>query len=399
MKMAKRTYGDGGIDQRGDGIFRLRYRVDGKRFAVTFYGTKEEARKKLRAIVKSADDGEHVAPDKLTLAAWVDQWLALLERNPGARAGGRKRGQVNPRTLERYDQLLKLHVNPTLGATPLQKLTGTMIDNLYMKLERGLAARTVLHVHNVLRPCLDKAVRARLINRNPADDAEAPNPGNANIATVLDEKQLQHLVRGFRGHALEFIIDVAANTGARRNEIIALRWSDLDFDAKTMTISRSVEETIKHGRHVKEPKTERGTRTISLPEPLVERLRGYRDQQKRLVAGVPDGAEVNLGLVKLPDGALLFPGGDLADLTTLRDGHAVTRTFKRHVKRLGYQMRFHDIRASHLTLLLDNGVPVHVVAARAGHDPATLLANYAKWTKKADAKVAQTIANISKGMI
>jgi integrase len=76
----------------------------------------------------------------------------------------------------------------------------------------------------------------------------------------------------------------------------------------------------------------------------------------------------------------------------------VTRTFKRHAKRLGFVMRFHDLRASHLTILLDKGEPVHVVAARAGHDPVTLLRNYAKWTKKADAKVAETIANISKGM-
>jgi integrase len=403
--MAKRSYGDGGIDQRGDGVFRLRYRVDGKRFAVAFRGTKEEAKKKLRAIVKSADDGEHVAPEKLSLSVWIDQWLKLLKRQPNGndadagRKGKRKRGLVNPRTLERYEQLLGLHVKPVLGAVALQKLTGDMIDNLYIELEQKLAARTVLHIHNILRPCLAKAVRKRKINRNPADDADAPNPGNANIATVLDEEQLQHLVRGFRGHALEWIVDVAANTGARRNEIIALRWSDLDLDAKTMTISRAVEETKEHGRHVKEPKTERGNRTISLDEPLVERLRGYRDQHKRLLAGVPDGAEVNLGLVKLPDGALLFPGGDLADLTTLRDGHAVTRTFKRHAKRLGFKMRFHDIRASHLTILLDRGEPVHVVAARAGHDPVTLMQSYARRTKKADAKVANTNADISKGMV
>src|SRR5271165_2096777 len=88
---------------------------------------------------------------------------------------------------------------------------------------------------------------------------------------------------------------------ARRNEVLALRWSDLDLDKLIVTISRSVEETVKHGRHIKEPKTERGNRTISLDEPLAERLRGYRDQYKRLIAGVPDGVEVNLDLIKLPD--------------------------------------------------------------------------------------------------
>src|SRR5262249_36552229 len=161
--------------------------------------TKDEAKKKLRTLLKSADDGEHVAPDKLTLSAWIDEWLALLARNPN---GERKRGKVNPRTLERYTQLLNLHVKPTLGATVLQKLTGTMIDKLYIELEQKLAVRTVLHVHHALRPCLAKAVKDHKINRNPADAADAPTPGSKNVATILDPDQLQKLVRGFRGHPL-----------------------------------------------------------------------------------------------------------------------------------------------------------------------------------------------------
>ena len=166
-----------------------------------------------------------------------------------------------------------------------------------------------------------------------------------------------------------------------------------------MTISRSVEETSAHGRHVKEPKTARGRRTISIDADLIERLRGDRDTMKRLVAGLPGHAAVDLSLVKLPDGALLFPGEDLADLTKLRDGHAVTRTFRRQAKKVGFDIKFHWIRASHLTMLLDSGEAVHVVAQRAGHDPVTLLQSYARWTKKADSKVAEKIAMLAKGAI
>jgi integrase len=168
-----------------------------------------------------------------------------------------------------------------------------------------------------------------------------------------------------------------------------------------MTISRSVEETIKHGRQTKEPKSERGNRTITLDDGLVSRLRVYRQQMLRLIAGVPDDAgDVDLSLVRLPPETLLFPGepepGDDIDLTKLRNTHSVTNIFVKHAGRAGFTMRFHDLRASHLALLLDQGIPVHVVAARAGHDAAVLLSNYAKWTKKADAKVAEAIANISK---
>jgi integrase len=397
----KRSHGDGGIDQRGDNVFRLRYRVGGKRYSKAFHGTLTEARKELRKLLKSGDDGTHVARDRITVCAWIDQWLQLLKRSPTDDANQkakRKRGLVNPRTQERYKQLLD-HVKAKYGTIALQKLTGTMIDDLYIELEQMLAVRTVLHVHNALRPCLASAVKKKLLVSNPADDAEAPNPGDADDIIVLSQQELTTLVRGFRGHPLERIVEIAAWTGARRNEIIALRWSDIDFDARTLTITRSVEETIEHGRHVKEPKTARGRRTIAIDVDLNERLRAYRDLMKRLVAGVPDGAVVDLSLIKLPDGALLFPGEDLTDVTKLRDGHAVTRTFRRHARKLGFNIKFHWIRATHLTILLDNGEPVHVVAKRAGHDPVTLLRSYARWTKKADAKVAETIAGLSKGTV
>jgi integrase len=118
-------------------------------------------------------------------------------------------------------------------------------------------------------------------------------------------------------------------------------------------------------------------------------LQVSRPKTRSVLAGIePDDGKV-VTVKKLSEGALLFPGGDLKDLTLLRDASAVTRVFKRHEERLGFKIRFHDLRASHLTLLLDKGEPVHVVAARAGHDPVVLSRNYVKSTKKADAKVAE----------
>jgi integrase len=284
--MAKRPHGDGGIDQRGENSFRLRYRVKGRRYAQTFRGTVSEARQELRRLLRSGDTGEHIAPDRVTIVDWIERWIALLERQP-AEGAKRKRGLVNPRTLERYAELLRGHVVPTLGLRPLQKLEPTEIDALYMKLEQKLSSRTVHHVHVVFGACMKGAVRKGLIASSPVARAEAPSPGESDHGMALDQDQLAALVQGFKGAALYSIVAVAAFTGARRNEILALRWSDLSFEEKTLTISRAVEETNKHGRGTKEPKTARGKRSIKIDDALIELLRFERSKHLRLVAGVP----------------------------------------------------------------------------------------------------------------
>ena len=281
-----------------------------------------------------------------------------------------RRGLVNARTLERYEELLRLHVIPTLGIRPLQRISATEIDVLYTELEARLATRTVHHVHTVLGACLSSAVRKGLLFVNPASNAEAPVPSDSEVGQVLDQDQLTALLTGFRDLVLYPIVAVAAFTGARRNEILALQWSDFDPVHSTLTIGRSLEETKAHGRRFKAPKTRRGTRTIAIDDSLRALLLAERENCLRLTAGVADGVDVDLSLVKLPEGALIFPPLG-KDLTQPRDARSLTKEFIRRARKLGFPaLRFHDLRGTHETLLLDAGVPVHVVAARCGHDPA-----------------------------
>jgi integrase len=407
----RRDHGDGAIDARGDDRWRLRYRINNRRFSTTFRGTQSEARRELRRLLRTGDVGAHVAPDRITVAQWIDRWLALLDRKPDdgtAEAGEqqtRRRGLVNPRTAQRYGELLKLYIVPTLGNRPLQKLAATEIDNLYVALEKNLAPRTVLHAHTVLKACLNAALRKGLVTSNPASLAEAPVAGETDAGMVLDEEQLGALVRGFRGSSLYLIVATACFTGARRNEILGLRWFDLDASNKTLRIARAVEETKAFGRCLKEPKTARGKRTIQIDDDLIKLLVAERERHLRVAAGVPDQTtEVDLSLVKLLENALIFPApaaaGEGFDFAKLRDVNAVTRGFKRIATKLGFsKLRFHDLRRSHETCLLDQGVPVHVVAARAGHDAGTLLRSYARRTKKADTSAAAAIGALSKGIL
>src|SRR5262249_51221303 len=148
------------------------------------------------------------------------------------------------------------------------------------------------------------------------------------------------------------IVALTASTGMRRNEVLALRWTDLDVEKKTLRIERAWEPTKKHGLTLKPPKTARGLRTIDLDDGTLALLLHEKARHQRIKAGVPDAAEVNLSLVKLPADTLMFPavpGGDRAfDLARPRDPWGVSKAFRRRAKKLGFAgFTFHMMRHTH----------------------------------------------------
>jgi integrase len=412
--VAKRSHGDGGIDERGAGIYRLRYRINGRRFSKTFKGTLTEARKELRALIRSGDAGEHVDPSKITVGQWIDQWIA-------AGAPGRRKEKVGERTLERYADLVNVHVKPVLGNRRLQQLRPQEIDKLYSDMAEAatIAPRTQHHVHVVLGACLGTAARKGLLVANPmlrveqvpsvksrpVSDPDADTEGD-DIGEGLTEAELAALISGFKTSSIYPIVVLAAATGARRNEILALRWTDLDTEKKTLRIERAWEPTKKFGLRLKSPKTERGRRTIDLDDATVLLLTGLRETHQRLSAGIPDGADVDLSLIRLPAAALIFPnppepGADLS-FTVPRIPRSVSQAFARRADKIGFgRIRLHDLRGVHSTALLDALIPVHTVAQRIGDDPATLLRNYTKRkrSKAADKSLSDAIAGFATGFL
>jgi integrase len=334
--------------------------------------------------LREGDTGKHVAPNKLTLKQWIADWLALKER------------AIKPRTHERYSDILTHHVAPVLGEMHLQKITAREIDKLYAGLTLGPRTAQLLHV--TLKACFASAAKKKLIPANPIADAERPSGDGEANETILDKEELGRVVKGFEGHTLYGIVAVAAYAGMRRNEILALRWdTDIDLDKGTISVTRNVEETDKYGRRIGTPKSKNSVREFQIDASLVALLRRERTKALQLVAGVPDGVDVDLSLVKLPKDALAFP--EIGTLTDIRSPDSVTNGFRKRARKLGLAIHFHDLRASHSTALLDRNVPVHVVAKRIGEDPAALLHSYAKRTTKADANAAEAIAALSKGIL
>jgi integrase len=311
---------------------------------------------------------------------------------------------VSNKTIERYDQLLRGHVVPALGTRQLQSIQPGDIDNLYVALEKKLAVRTVSHLHSTLGACLKAAVRKGLLLSNPVARAEAPQPGEADHGMVLDKDQLRTLLDGFRSLPIFPIIAIAVNTGARRSEILGLQWIDFDPVKRSLHIRRSIEETKSHGLALKSPKTVRGTRIITIDADLAALLSAEREKLLRVHAGVSDGTTVDLSLVKLPAAALMFAAPpayrESFSLTKLRRPTNVTKEFQRTARRLGFPgLRFHDLRGSHVTALINRGIPLHTIARRCGHDVATMLKAYAKHIDIEDQKAADVIDEISMGVL
>lgn len=337
----------------------------------------------------------------MTVGQWIDQWIE-------AGAPGRKKKKVGQRTLERYEELLRVHVKPTLGHRPLQQLRATEIDKLYEALETKIAPMTLHHLHTTFNSCLSTAERKGLILANPMRRAEqVPSPGESDHGLALSEPDLNSLVTGFKPlRPIYPIVALTAAIGARRNEVLAFRWIDFDPDKKTIRVERAIEVTKKFGTRYKSPKTWRGLRTVALDNGTVAMLLQLRETHLRLRAGVPDGVEIDLSLVRLPDDALVFPNPPSAcedfSFTQPRDPHTFSKQFKKRAVKLGFSdFKFHHLRGTHATLLLDRGVPVHSVAERIGDDPSVLLKNYAKRKRQvtADTSMSDVISALAAGFL
>lgn len=136
---------------------------------------------------------------------------------------------------------------PVLGARKLQQIDSANIDALYLSLEGKMSPPTAYAVHTVFSACLGAAVRTRKLVINPMQSiTKAPSVGESDHGIALDGEELRRLVQGLKISALFGIVSVAAFTGARHNEILALHWSDLDPVTKRSGLSAPLRKPAWH---------------------------------------------------------------------------------------------------------------------------------------------------------
>ena len=377
MGRNRRDPGDGGIDERSPGHFRLRWRVDGKRFTKTFRGSIGEARTELRRLLKSADDGQHVAPDRVLLAGYLSSWL---DADTG----------ISPKTRERYLQLAERQIIPHLGTAQLQKLRPAQVSGWHTDLlNTGLAARTVGHAHRVLHRGLERAVTLEIVSRNVAHAVPPPKVNAAEIET-LSPHEIPEVRTKLAGHPILPVFDLAIGSGMRRGEICGLLWDDVDLSRGIVRVERSLEQTA-GGVRVKPPKTKHGRRTIALPKTATEALREHWRAQCAL--------RLQRGIGRPSATDYVFPS-PASETFAFRSPDALSDAWRDavHWRKLP-KVTFHSLRHSHASVLIAAGVDELTVSRRLGHANASITLNvYGHLIERNEDKAADALDAVLGGL-
>lgn len=365
----------GNITRRGKASWRLKFDVpsaDGKR--KTVYETVrcaglKEARLELAKRVAAVGQGSFVVPNRVAVTDHIRNRIAAWHAA----------GKIGEYTAGRYQDMLRLYIAPHLGSTPLQRLSVDDVEKWHgALLTSGLGAGTVRNAHTVLTRSLRDAVRSGVIARSVAGkEGQTAPPYSPEEMKIIGKEELDGVVTKLRDHRICAEAMLALFGGLRAGEVLALRWDAVDLDAKLLHVRATVVEIKHQAPTTKEPKTKAGRRTLTMPDAVVSALRDLRRRQlERRVA---------LGLGRPEADALVFPGmdGGLRRPSTLshewRDAAVA-------------DVRFHDLRHTHVSMLIDAGLDLVTIAKRIGHKNAKVtLTTYAHLFQRDDGRAAAAI--------
>ena len=372
----KRANGEGSIRKRKDGRWEGRYTAGhdpetGKAIYKNVLGRSQaEVKEKLKQAIGETQALDVTKVGKYTIGQWMEVWFQDYAKI-----------KVRPSSHQTYQGYIHNHIRPNIGDIPLEKLTSLDLQKFYKKLlttgrvdrveakgqPKGLSAKTVRNIHQILSSALKLAQEQRLILTNPAEGCALPRVEHQEMKT-LTTVQLASFFREARESGVFELYYLELATGLRRGELLGLKWEDIDLERGDLRVRRQVSRI--NGEVVEAPlKTKNAYRTLPLAEDTVSVLQ----EQRRKVGNSP----------------WVFPspsGGPISPDSVLHMLHRV-------LKRAGLpKVRFHDLRHTFATLALQNGVDVKTVSGMLGHFSAGFtLDTYAHITSAAQRQAAQTI--------
>ena len=348
----KRANGEGNIRKRKDGRWEGRYTAGydpktGRRIIKNVLGkTQAEVKRKLSEAMETCKAVDVVRSDDYTVAEWLRTWYALYAKP-----------NIRPTTARSYQGSMELHIIPRIGCIKLNKLTGRDIQKLYKDLmengrlrkaqkskQPGLSSTTVRGIHMMLHNALDRAVKERLILRNPTEDCIIPKIQKQEMKILHPEDMKSYLEAAEkRGVLPMFYLELVS--GIRKGELVALRWEDLDAEHRTISVSKQALGGLGEELVVNRPKTENSIRQISIPQEAVDLL--VREHEKH------------------PENPYIFP----SPLTGgMYHPDSVVNLHKKILKDAGLDhIRFHDLRHTYAVLAIKSGDDIKTVQENLGH--------------------------------
>ena len=381
--MAKRrANGEGNLRKRKDGRWEGRYTAGrdpetGKAIYKSVLGkTQAEAKAKLKQAIEEAKGLDAAKVGRYTVGQWMEVWFEHYAKV-----------KVRPSSHQTYRGYIDNHIKPSIGKIPLEKLTSLELQKLYKKLleggrveriesrkqSKGLSAKTVRNIHQIISSAMKLAQEQKLIASNPAEGCALPRMGHQEMKT-LPVEQLHSFLREAKDSGVFELYYLELATGLRRGELLGLKWEDIDLERGDLRVRRQIARI--NVEVVEAPlKTKNAYRTLPLAEDTVSILL----EQKKKVAGSP----------------WVFPsstGGPISPDSVLHMLHRV-------LKRAGLpRIRFHDLRHTFATLALQNGVDVKTVSGMLGHFSAGFtLDTYAHVTTASQRQAAKTMGSVLSG--
>jgi len=343
----KRANDEGTVNKLPSGHWRAQITLNGRRLSHTF-STQRDCQEWIRKIRGQIDDGLTFAITKITLVDFLKGWLIDT------------RAALQQSTWIKNEQICRSYINPYLGQVKIRELRPEHIQVVYRSLlDQKVGTYTVIKVHTVLHSALQQATRTGMINRNPASYVKPPREP-ANEMAILNESQVSQLLVAANGHRWEALYHLAIVTGMRQMEILGLKWTDLDWLHQTLKVERQLVRSTRNGVEFSSPKTRYGKRSIALGGKTIEVLRAHynRQQVERLAAGS-----------NWVENGLIFSNSSGGPI----DHSNLVRNFKQLLRDAGLPAsRFHDLRHTAASLMLNANIPVIVVSRRLGHARASI---------------------------
>lgn len=339
----KRTNGEGSIYSRKIKgteylIVEITTGIDdnGKRLKKTTSAkTRTEAVEKLKKLQADFANGLLVKSEKVSLHQWLIEFLLTF-----------KQGKIKPTTYDGYIQLVNHYFEGSaIGQRQLQKLTTSDIQRYLKPLELSGKNETMRKLKLILNMALRKAVHIGLIPKNVADFIELPKKSKSKAVSILSSDEINRLISIAEQENSRILaaIKLALDTGLRRGEVLGLTWDDVDLENGKLQIRQNVVETSSK-KIIQTPKTNDSIRNIQLLPETVELLR-----------------ELKIGSTS----PYLF--SQLKDKTPMSPRH-FSKIYRRLCSKAGINnTKYHSLRHTHATEMIESGMDTKVVSERLGH--------------------------------